>query len=73
MLGNQEPARLVIHKMVLKHFKSYGGTVEIGPFHTVIIYFIMFSLLLQLLVQMEVGSQMLLMHCYLYLDLKQKK
>jgi structural maintenance of chromosome 4 len=25
--------RLVIHKMVLKDFKSYGGSQTIGPFH----------------------------------------
>jgi hypothetical protein len=26
--------RLVISKMVLENFKSYGGVKEIGPFHT---------------------------------------
>jgi structural maintenance of chromosome 4 len=31
MLGNER--RLVISKMVLKNFKSYAGSVEIGPFH----------------------------------------
>ena len=25
--------RLVIHKLVLRDFKSYAGTQEIGPFH----------------------------------------
>jgi hypothetical protein len=27
--------RLIIKKMVLENFKSYAGTVEIGPFHKV--------------------------------------
>jgi structural maintenance of chromosome 4 len=32
MLG-QDPKRLVISKIVQVNFKSYAGTIEIGPFH----------------------------------------
>jgi hypothetical protein len=31
--------RLVISKMVLINFKSYAGTIEIGPFHKVLFPF----------------------------------
>ena len=31
--GPRRPHRLMIQKMVLENFKSYGGTREIGPFH----------------------------------------
>lgn len=33
---DEAPLRLVISKMVLRNFKSYAGTVEIGPFHKVL-------------------------------------
>ena len=33
-MGDAQPAsRLMITKMVLENFKSYGGVREIGPFH----------------------------------------
>ena len=33
-MGDAPPAsRLMITKMVLENFKSYGGVREIGPFH----------------------------------------
>ncbi|OII74061.1 SMC4 chromosomal ATPase [Cryptosporidium ubiquitum] len=31
--GEQERPRLIIHKIVLENFKSYGGNKVIGPFH----------------------------------------
>ncbi|TRY50457.1 Structural maintenance of chromosomes protein [Cryptosporidium tyzzeri] len=31
--GEQEKPRLIIHKIVLENFKSYGGSKVIGPFH----------------------------------------
>ncbi|KAJ8074974.1 Structural maintenance of chromosomes protein 4 [Marasmius tenuissimus] len=31
--SNEPKARLVIHKLALVNFKSYGGRQEIGPFH----------------------------------------
>lgn len=31
--GEQERPRLIIHKIVLENFKSYGGSKVIGPFH----------------------------------------
>ncbi|KAH8582408.1 SMC4 SMC4 [Cryptosporidium sp. chipmunk genotype I] len=31
--GEQEKPRLIIHKIVLENFKSYGGNKVIGPFH----------------------------------------
>ena len=33
-MGDAQPSsRLMITKMVLENFKSYGGVREIGPFH----------------------------------------
>lgn len=34
--SQEKRPRLVISKMVLHNFKSYAGTVEIGPFHKVL-------------------------------------
>ena len=32
-MEHASPPRLMILKMVLENFKSYGGVKEIGPFH----------------------------------------
>ena len=32
---NEPKPRLIIRKLSLENFKSYGGTVELGPFHKV--------------------------------------
>ena len=72
---NNNAARLVMSKMVLFNFKSYAGTIEIGPFHKVHTFITLknTSLFLQLSDPMEVVKVMLLMHCYLYLASRRKK
>lgn len=37
--------RLMIVRIVAKNFKSYAGTIEIGPFHKVLLAYIKFGLI----------------------------
>jgi hypothetical protein len=74
-MSEETKTRLVIQRMVLENFKSYANSIEIGPFHKVLIHtYIITTLntllhcsrLLQLLVRMEVGKAMSSMPFSLY-------